>query len=134
VVCSSIDQATGLAVMPLISTREVPRSNTGVDAGYRYVRFNGYTQSLHINSGVVSSLDPDRFLSNHFQFIICRSSYHRRCNLVTGRIREYSARIKEGAKNRIMWTVLEPQRDEELNSEQLLNGTVHRILLGKVKL
>jgi hypothetical protein len=35
-----------------------------------------------------------------------------------------------------MWRILVPQRDdcrsmEELNSEELHNGTIHRIMLGK---
>jgi hypothetical protein len=53
---------------------EVLVSNLYQDTCYRESRLLGFSQSLHVNIGMVHRLGYDRFLPNPFQFISLISS------------------------------------------------------------
>jgi hypothetical protein len=51
-------------------------SNISRDIGYSDRHICGFPQAFKVNSGTVPPLGQDRFLSNHFEFIIHESPFH----------------------------------------------------------
>jgi hypothetical protein len=83
----NIIQRTGLAVMFWTRFWKVLVSNLDRHAITFYCGFCGLHQSLQADSGIVLSLEHDRYFPNPFQFINRSSYYHPMlCNVAAHKI------------------------------------------------